>query len=217
MHIKMSCEYDGAKFYGFATQRNKRTVQGDLERALSKYFGTPIKVVGAGRTDKGVSAKGQVISLLCPRPTDLAEMTESVNKTLKDIRVYDAELRDKFNARSDAKSKVYAYKIKSHADINKINAATKYLVGKNNFAAFTCDLRDKSPVKTIYSIYIAQDGDEITFTIRGDGFLKHMVRYIVATLLTCPQDTEKILLSRDNRLAPKPATAKGLTLLSVEF
>lgn len=235
MHLKITCEYVGTRFAGFQTQVGQRTVQSELERALGQYFQTPVKVVGSGRTDAGVHAVGQVISCLCPRDdVNLYQLLLGVNTYLPaDIAVTKAELLPKFNARSDAHAKTYVYKcyvsptrsplrdatyhqLYKPVDVAKIRAQAAQLVGTHDFTAFCTALGDKNPVRTIYSLDVKADGDELWFIVRGNGFLHNMVRIIVGTLLG-GQDVAAVLKSRDRRTAGRTAPAKGLTLLSVEY
>lgn len=235
MHLKIVCEYLGTKFSGFQTQIGKRTVQGELERALSQYFQTPIKVVGSGRTDAGVHAVGQVVSCLCPREhVNLYQLLLGVNALLPaDVSVRDAVILPKFNARSDAHAKTYIYKcyvsptrsatrdqtyhqIYKPVDVAKLRAQAAVLVGTHDFTAFCTEVGDKNPVRTIHSLDIKTKDDEIWFVIRGNGFLRNMVRIIVGSLLS-GKDLQKVLDSRDRRTAGQTAPAKGLTLFSVEY
>lgn len=249
MHIKMTVEYIGTGFYGFQSQAGRRTVQGELEDAVSKYFGSAVKIVGSGRTDAGVHAFGQVISFLLPESADTANrgqflyrLCSGVNKFLPaDISVKNAELCDKFNARSDAISKTYIYKcfvgeqrsasrdaayhqIYKMPDIALLRSACQYFVGGHDFTAFAAELGGRSPNRIIYEFEVEQHGeDEIWFTVRGNGFLKNMVRIIVGTVLGAaegkftPADIGRILSSRDRRRAGATAPAKGLTLYNVEY
>jgi tRNA pseudouridine38-40 synthase len=248
MHIKMTVEYVGTKFHGFQAQAGKRTVQGELQKAISKYFGREVKVVGSGRTDAGVHAFGQVVSFLLPVEVEsggegkfLYRLCSGVNNFLPaDISVKNPEIMAKFNARSDAKSKTYIYKcfvgenrsaardefyhqIYKMPDIGKLRQAAEYFVGVHDFTAFCGEKNDRNPTRTIYECRVELHGDEMWFTVRGNGFLKNMVRIMVGTLLSvaenkfAPADIEKMLLSHDRHLAGSTAPAKGLTLHSVEY
>ncbi|MBQ7973922.1 MAG: tRNA pseudouridine(38-40) synthase TruA [Clostridia bacterium] len=236
MHLKIQCEYLGTKYAGFQSQIGQRTIQNELEKAISRYFATPVKVVGSGRTDAGVHAVGQVVSCLCPREDiKIYQFLLGVNSYLPaDIAVTAAELLPKFNARSDAKAKTYIYKCYVSAvrhpafdsdhwqlykpvDIEQLRAQAQVLVGTHDFTSFCAELRDKSPVRTIYSLDIqTPTPQEIWFVIRGNGFLHNMVRIIVGTLLQKP-DVARVLAARDRRQAGKTAPAKGLTLYRVEY
>ncbi len=236
VHLKIQCEYVGTKFAGFQTQKGQRTVQEELEKAISHYFAVPVKVVGSGRTDAGVHAVGQVVSCLCPRDdVKIYQFLLGVNSYLPaDISLTAAELLPKFNARSDAKAKTYIYKcyisptrhpardvdyyqLYKPVDVEHLRTQAAKLVGTHDFTAFCAELRDKSPVRTIYSLDVQTPvPDEIWFVVRGNGFLHNMVRIIVGTLLD-GRDVASVLASRDRRRAGKTAPAKGLTLFSVEY
>lgn len=211
-------------------------MQAELEKAISRYFNTPVKVVGSGRTDAGVHAVGQVISCLCPREdVKIYQFLLGVNSYLPaDIAVTAAELLPKFNARSDAKAKTYIYKcyisptrhpardVNYHqlykpVDVARLRAQAALLVGTHDFTAFCSDIGDKSPVRTIYSLEVQTPApDEVWFVVRGSGFLHNMVRIIVGTLLD-GRDVAAVLKSGDRKQAGKTAPAKGLTLYSVEY
>jgi len=236
VHLKIQCEYVGTKLAGFQTQKGQRTVQEELEKAISRYFDVPVKVVGSGRTDAGVHAVGQVVSCLCPREdVKIYQFLLGVNSYLPaDIAVTAAELLPKFNARSDAKAKTYIYKcyisptrhpardvdhwqLYKPVDVDRLREQAAQLVGTHDFTAFCAELRDKSPVRTIYSLDVeTPTPDEIWFVVRGNGFLHNMVRIIVGTLLD-GRDVKSVLNSHDRRRAGKTAPAKGLTLFNVEY
>lgn len=236
VHLKIQCEYVGTKYAGFQTQIGQRTVQHELEKAISHYFNTPVKVVGSGRTDAGVHAVGQIVSCLCPREdVKIYQFLLGVNSYLPaDIAVTAAEILPKFNARSDAKAKTYIYKcyvsptrhplfdvdhwqLYKPVDLERLRTQAAVLVGQHDFTAFCAEIGDKSPIRTIYSLDIqTPTPNEIWFVIRGNGFLHNMVRIIVGTLLE-KKDIAHILSLRDRRLAGKTAPAKGLTLYSVEY
>ena len=236
VHLKIQCEYVGTKYAGFQSQKGQRTIQNELEKAISRYFATPVKVVGSGRTDAGVHAIGQVVSCLCPREdVKIYQFLLGVNSYLPaDIAVTAAETLPKFNARSDAKAKTYVYKcyisavrhpsfdvdhwqIYKPIDLERVRTQAKVLEGTHDFTAFCAELRDKSPVRTIHSIDIqTPSANEVWFVIRGNGFLHNMVRISVGTLLE-KHDVARVLDSRDRRQAGKTAPAKGLTLYSVEY
>lgn len=236
MHLKITCEYVGTKFAGFQTQRGQRTVQNELEKALSRYFNTPVKVVGSGRTDAGVHAAGQVISCLCPREdVNLYQLLLGLNSYLPaDLSVTQAATLPKFNARAAAKRKTYQYRcyvspyrsalrdcdhvqLYKAPDIANIKRQAALLVGTHDFTGFCSDLGDKNPVRTLDAVTVTTPTpDTLYFTITGNGFLHNMVRIIVGTLLD-GKDVTTVLQTRDRRTAGKTAPAKGLTLLSVEY
>ena len=210
MHIKMTFGYNGSGFGGFASQPGTRTVQGELEAALSHVFKTPTKVVGAGRTDKGVHATGQVISFLLPKEFESipdSELKTKISATIpRDITIVKIEKKEKFNARQEAKSKTYIYKYKlkkpiTANDLALIRAQTEKLIGTHDFSKYCKDKNPKTPVRTIHTIDITHTDREITISIRGKSFLKCMCRMIVGSLLNLGG----------------AAPADGLTLHSVEF
>ncbi|MDR0383898.1 MAG: tRNA pseudouridine(38-40) synthase TruA [Christensenellaceae bacterium] len=232
MHIKLEVEYLGTGFFGFQIQPNKRTVQGELEKTLSKYFRTEIKVVAAGRTDGGVHAFGQTVSFLyvndkIPDKDWLYKFTNSINSFLPDdMSVKNAEIKDKFNARQEAKSKTYVYKcyVSPHRsatrdpfylqlykmpNIEIMRSEAKKFEGSHDFSKFTTEIENKNPRRTIYNFDIEVRGDEILFIIKGRSFLKRMVRMLVGHLLN-------IALSKSSN-CPNTAPAKGLVLQLVEY
>lgn len=236
MHLKIQCEYVGTQFAGFQTQKGQRTVQEELEKAISRYFAVPVKVVGSGRTDAGVHAVGQVVSCLCPREdVKIYQFLLGVNSYLPDdVAVTAAELLPKFNARSDAKAKTYIYKcyvsptrhpvrdidhwqLYKPVDIAQLRQRAAQLVGTHDFTSFCAEVGDKSPVRTIYSLDVQTPApDEIWFVVRGNGFLHNMVRILVGTLLD-GRNVVAVLNAHDRRRAGKTAPAKGLTLFHVEY
>jgi len=178
VHLKIQCEYVGTKFAGFQTQVGQRTVQHELEKAISRYFDTPVKVVGSGRTDAGVHAVGQVISCLCPRENvKIYQFLLGVNSYLPDdVAVTAAEVLPKFNARSDAKAKTYVYKcyisptrhpardvdhwqLYKPVDVERIRTQAAKLVGTHDFTSFCAEVGDKSPIRTIYSLDVQTPAD----------------------------------------------------------
>ena len=251
MVYKFTCEYIGTNYCGFQRQKNGRTVQEELETALSRYFGHEIKLVGSGRTDAGVHAKGQVCSCGVEgekSAVNLFKLCAAVNSFLPtDISVREFEVDPKvigaksFNARAHAKSKIYVYKcyisefrsslreqffhrIYKQPNIETMRIAAAALVGTHDFTSFASADTDKiNKVRTISSLDITQSADEITFRVRGDAFLKNMVRIIVGTLLEVGNgklkttDIAKILAGRNRNLAGSTAPARGLCLESVEY
>jgi len=221
MHVKLTLSYVGTNFRGFQTLAGARTIQGELERAISAYSGTKTAVVAAGRTDAGVHANGQVVGFLLPQ--NLAQLpTESLLRDLNnifppDIRAKKIEIMDKFNARQAAKSKTYIYKtyfgkpdrsrdlfylrLLQKPNITNARTLAKQFSETSNFSHL-CPDPDRNPICNI-SIDISQrNGDEIWLTFIGDRFLKHMVRILTAKIL-CLNTT----------IAPP----RGLTLENVGF
>ena len=249
--FRFTCEYIGTNFCGFQRQINGRAVQSELEAALSKYFKQPIRLVAAGRTDAGVHARGQVCSFSVEKLLERAsefKICSAINAFLPpDVSVRDfvvdpaIEGAKSFNARAHAKAKTYIYRCyvsphrKPTLDINHhqlytmpniddMRKAAGSLVGTHNFKSFCSEHTDKTNFdRTIFSLEVVENDGGFSFIIRGESFLRNMVRIIVGTLLevgygkiTLAQFA-KILTARDRKTAGPTAPAKGLTLESVEY
>lgn len=244
----MILQYEGTRYQGWQKQENSdNTIQGKLESILSKMAGEMVEVHGAGRTDAGVHAKGQVahFKLYSNQVADKTEdeIMEYINRYLpEDIAVISLkEAGERFHSRLNAIGKIYQYRIinskvphvfdrryvhvvEKPLNLEKMRMAADILVGTHDFKAFTSTKRGKkSTVRTIESIDIQKKGDEITLTYKGDGFLYHMVRILTGTLLEvgllekAPESIVEILASLDRKNAGLLAPAKGLTLLEVLY
>lgn len=246
--FKLTLAYDGTDFVGWQRQASGRSVQALLEDALSPIEGVPVTVIGAGRTDAGVHALGQVASVCLTHPIGAPELRRALNATLPpDVRVLAAETaQDGFNARYAARSKSYRYHIicddiigpfdrrfawhrPEPLDVAAMRRAAQCLRGRHDFSAFqsagsgvasavrqiTVSQLDASPV--------SKAGLEIIYDVRGDGFLRHMIRAIVGTLVEIgadrlkPDAVEEILASRDRHMAGPTAPARGLFLTGVYY
>lgn len=244
MNYKLTIQYDGSRYDGWQKQGNTdNTIQGKLEEVLSRLAGEPVELHGAGRTDAGVHALGQVASVRLKGQRDPAEVMEHLNRYLpEDIAVIAAErAEERFHARLNATGKIYRYalrlgsvpdvfrrryqyRVDTALDVAAMRAAAARLCGTHDFRAFCANKRyKKSTVRTVTAIDIAEDGAELTLTFCGDGFLYHMVRILTGTLLEVgqglrrPEEMEEILSSRDRARAGKTAPAQGLTLVRVEY
>lgn len=242
--FRFTCEYNGAPFHGFQRQANAPTVQAELELVLFKYFNQKITLYASGRTDAGVHARGQVCSFVADGVhSEMFKIASAVNSFLPpSVATRDWQIvPPDFNARFDTKAKTYSYKtyINRHRsplsdpyalqlytvpDVGAMRGATKCLVGEHDFSAFTTVKNEKeNRVRTVYSLEINCNENEIVFFVRGNGFLKNMVRIVVGTLLDVgygkltAADMPRILESRDRTLAGKTAPAHGLCLESVEY
>ncbi|MDD6154570.1 MAG: tRNA pseudouridine(38-40) synthase TruA [Eubacteriales bacterium] len=249
----MTIEYDGTGFSGWQRQPGKRTVQGLLEESLSRLMGTEVLVTGVSRTDAGVHALGQraVFEGDFGIPTD--RIPVALNSILKgrslrpsensDLRIVRAEdVQESFAIRGDSKGKEYrylirnsrdmsvfernrVYQVKEPLDIERMRRAASYITGTRDFICFRAAGAnpDVSTVKTIYSLDVDRDGDLITITVRGTGFLYNMVRIIAGTLVDVgagrmePDFVEKIIESKDRRLAGHTAPPQGLYLVKVFY
>lgn len=244
--FKLTLEYDGTDFNGWQIQANaERTVQGELEKVLSKIFKKKrVVVIGSGRTDKGVHARGQVAHFRVDTEMSTKELLPALNYNLPyDLAVVKAEEADgAFHAQLSAKSKVYSYTILNRSiqsplnrrdsvffpgkiDLKRLRDEAKLLVGRHDFTSFAnVDLsRRCDAVRTIQRLDVKKKKDHIVITIEADGFLYKMVRNIVGTLLGVATgrfssgSVEKMLKAKDRRAAGKAALPQGLCLEEVKY
>ena len=244
MNWRLILSYDGSRYNGWQKQGNtENTIQGKLEQVLSRLMEQSIEVQGAGRTDAGVHALGQVASVRLPGKWDPRQLQEKLNEYLpEDIAVLEAApAEDRFHARLSARGKTYRYEIRigtvpdvfrrkyqwqlaDQPDLEKMRAAAAQLIGTRDFRSF-CGNRQfkKSTVRTVESIDIQQDGADLTITFRGDGFLPYMVRILTGTLVEVglgkipAASIPEILAAKDRMAAGPTAPAKGLTLVEVRY
>ena len=209
-NLRLILQYDGSDFFGYELQPGKRTIRGELEKALKKIYGCLIKVHSSSRTDAKVHALGQVISFKPPFEIPLECLPSALNSVLpEDIRVLRAEKAEKRKKVFDAKAKTYEYLIfngevmpphlrrfvwhvKPKLDLSAMRRSAKVLVGRHDFSSFcAAGGDDKNFVRTIYKIMIRKKlvriwGLEkvpvISLVFVGDGFLYKMVRNMVGTL-----------------------------------
>jgi tRNA pseudouridine38-40 synthase len=241
--LKLTVAYDGTAFAGWQMQANQRTVQGLLEEALLAIEGTRVVVHAAGRTDAGVHAAGQVISFSLTSPIPCDALVRALNVRLdRDVRVMTAEEAPaRFNARFDARQKTYHYAIYSakvvppplrhfvwHVpqplDVTAMNAAAGALIGEHDFAAFQASGSDVITTRRelAASRVVFRDGQTV-YEVTGTGFLRHMVRNIVGTLVDIGrgrrpiEDMTRVLHSRDRAQASATAPPQGLTLVRVDY
>lgn len=240
-NIKIEIEYDGTDFHGWQFQPELRTVQGDIQNALKKIFRDDVTVFGAGRTDTGVHARGQVANFLIEHPMPVLTVKAALNGNLaKDVRIISAEEVDQsFHARYDAIRRHYSYTIttqekaidrqylwcyKSALDIEKIQRASQYLLGEHDFSAF-CLADEKMQHYRCFmeEIRWEQNGTLLILNIAANRFLHNMVRIIVGTMInvgrgfTQAEAIPHILESRDRSNAGPTIPAKGLCLEKVYY
>jgi len=242
--FKLVISYDGTAYHGWQRQRSERTIQGEIEKALSTMTGEPVKLAGSGRTDAGVHAIGQVASFKSSAGLSPKIYAKGLNSLLPaDILIKACESASpNFHARYDAKSKIYQYRIlnrdmpsimkrhyvwhiKRALDVAAMKGAAAQIVGQHDFKAFEGSGSPRS--STIRNVVRADVTrpvqDCVLFTIQADGFLRFMVRNIVGTLVdvgsgtTAVNDTQAILLSKDRHLAGATAPARGLFLVEVLY
>jgi tRNA pseudouridine38-40 synthase len=241
MKIALLVAYDGTDFHGFARQKSARTVQGSLEEKLSLLLRAPIETVGAGRTDAGVHASGQVVSFASDSEVDPAWVQMRLNKLLAPEIVVRAaaEVSEDFSARFSATRREYEYRIyRAEApdpfrdrftlwvpgplSISKMRAAARALIGEHDFSSF-CRRGEGSMIRRLRSIRLVSKGDELTVKIEADSFCHQMVRSIVGLLLEvgagkrASEDVGRALRARNRNAAGPVASARGLHLLNVRY
>lgn len=241
MRYKMVIAYDGTFFHGFQRQKNYNSVQETLEKNLTEILKTPVVIKGAGRTDAGVHAVGQVVhfdSVQVIPPKNLMKITN--RKVYPHIRIEDVEVVDEsFHSRVSATKKEYRYVVSigefspfqanyrhffhNHININDIKKAMKYIEGTHDFKSFSKNHVITNTIRTIENFELDVEEDILTFRIVGTGFMYNMVRIIVALMLKVgegklkPEDIEMILDGKDRKYAPYVAPPQGLYLWKVYY
>lgn len=249
----MKVSYDGTNYNGFQTQRDGRTIQDHLEKAINMLTGEDVKIIASGRTDAGVHAYGQVFNFLSLSSIPVQRWPMALNTRLPaDIVVREAvEVSELFHSRRSAKRKTYRYTVNANQfidvfqrhtqfhhhgrlDIVAMKSAIKYFIGTYDFTSFASRRSTKtSHVRTLFDAYIevdesmcrssSSDQGVIHAYITGSGFLQHMVRIIMGTLLEVgegkksPEDIPGIIAALDRSQAGPTAEGKGLTLWDVEY
>jgi tRNA pseudouridine38-40 synthase len=238
--IRITVAYDGTPFHGWQVQPGLPTIQGILEEVIGGMEKTPVHVAGSGRTDAGVHALAQVAAFTIENPIPPDNFLRAVNRLLPaQIRVLSAEVVDpRFHPRFDAIAKTYQYRIvrtpvcspfewqwvHHHPyplDEEAMIRAAQRLEGEHDFTAYAAaddrDAEGKSKVRTIFESRLARAGGQLIYSVRGSGFLKHMVRNIVGTLIEVGRrNIAPDALPGVDKCGPT-APAKGLTLVSVEY
>lgn len=235
----MIIEYDGQGFYGWQIQPKMRTVQGALSKSLSTILREKIKLIGAGRTDAGVHAYGQVANFNTKNRMNPESIRKSVNSILPyDIYVNEASyVPDEFNSRYDAKSKVYIYRVlqkraplrryyawqvKYKLNIESMNQAARYLIGQQDLSSFTVELKNNNLVRVLKAGW-RQEKNELVFKVEADRFLNKLVRMMVGRMVEIgrgrfsPEVVVELLQERKKGLATPTAPAHGLFLLEVKY
>lgn len=242
-NFRITIQYDGTNYHGWQIQPNGRTVQGELRRALSILDHRPVTVYGAGRTDAGVHAEGQVANFFFERDFDLRELRDAINGNLdRDIRVLEViPVSDSFNARHSAKQKTYRYRIwtgdvispfayrfvhhyRTGLDVREMRRASEAIIGAHDFSAFTvANSEAEDHFRTLTRLDIEETANEISITVSADGFLRYMVRTVVGTLIEVGRgkriatSVAATLESCDRANAGPSAPANGLTLVRVDY
>jgi tRNA pseudouridine38-40 synthase len=239
-NLKLTVEYDGTEFVGWQFQKNGRSVQEEIERALSQISRTEIKIVGAGRTDAGVHARGQVAHGNIELTTDIKEFQKSVNAILpEDVVVRKMEIvNDGFHARYSAKRRRYRYFIRRYPtaidrkycwqlfqelDLGLLQLCAVEMLGEHEFRSF-CKESDIDHYRcTVFkSQWIAAE-DMLTYEIIANRFLHGMVRALVGTMVDVGRRHleidifHRIFAAQDRSQAGMSAPAKGLFLEEIEY
>ena len=242
-NYKLTISYDGSRYYGWEHQPDKDTIQGKLESVISKLTETETEVIGAGRTDAGVHAKGMVANAVITTNLSEQELKDQINRYLPDdICVTDLKIAaERFHARYKAVGKTYRYtcyygenkpvfdrkylyRLDQEPDLEKMIKAAGYLTGEHDYASFCSNPKmKKSTVRIVDKIEIKKKSGYITFTYHGTGFLQHMVRILTGTLLEVgygkrtPESIPELIEAMDRKLAGFTAPAQGLCLISVDY
>ena len=242
-NIKLTFAYDGSNYHGFQYQKNALSVQQAVEEKLALILGEPVRISGAARTDKGVHAYQQVVTFRSCSRIPVERIPVALNGILpKDIVILTAQVMPgDFHARFSATGKRYCYRIlnsphpdpfeRNHAwrieeplNVRRMNRAIKTLVGEHNFAAFQATgSAARSPVRTLYKTSCRRQKQWVELEFVGNGFLYHMVRNIVGTLVEVGlrkrshDSFVETLLRCDRKLAGPTAPASGLYLMEVFY
>lgn len=244
MNYKMIIAYDGSRYYGWEHQPNTElTIQGKLENVLSVMTGNEIEVIGAGRTDAGVHAKGMVANAHMDTDMSEQEICDYMNRYLPDdICVREVRVAsDRFHSRYNAMGKTYCYTCyigdlkpvfnrkyvyipDKKPDVELMKKAAAYLVGEHDFKSFCGNPKmKKSTVREIYDIDISVSGSYLNLTYHGSGFLQYMIRILSGTLLEVgigkrsPESMKELIELKDRSKAGFTAPAKGLCLIKVDY
>lgn len=242
-NLRLDICYDGTRYRGWQRLSGvENTIQGKLETLLSRLLGEQIQVYGSGRTDAGTHARGQVVSFHCQSDMSCLEILEGLRRYLpEDIGVYSCRnVSPRFHARLNALKKTYRYRIWNSdqpcvferkyvyifpqpLDLKQMQFAANQFLGTHDFSAF-CGNKNmkKSTVRSIERFTIVREGNELVFTVTGNGFLQHMVRIMVGTLLETglgdrTPDSIPELFGGVRSDAGPAVPACGLCLMEVEY
>jgi tRNA pseudouridine38-40 synthase len=243
MRIALALEYDGSRFLGWQTQPGGGTVQDALQAALAGIAGAAVQVTCAGRTDRGVHAREQVVHFDTAAARPDSAWVRGANALLPEsvAVLWAAAVPEDFHARYSAIARTYRYVLLNrpvrpalaarhagwyHAplDVAAMRDAARQLVGEHDFSAFrAADCQAKSPVRTLHALDVQARGERVDFVLRANAFLHHMVRNIIGTLIYvgngrhAPQWAGEVLAARDRGRAAPTFAAEGLYLERVEY
>jgi tRNA pseudouridine38-40 synthase len=244
--IRIALAYDGTDFHGWQVQPELPTVQGTLEAVVAQIEGGFVRVEGSGRTDAGVHASAQVAAFSIQNPIPAGNLKRAMNRLLPfSVRVLNAEeVAPDFHPRFCARAKTYEYRIwrgevcspferryvlhhPYPLDVGRVAEAAEVFAGEHDFSAFAAsDARDEeggSKVRTVFCSQAEAAAERLTYRVRGSGFLKHMVRNMVGTLLEVgkgnldAEGVRALLAPGVTGKAGPTAAARGLFLVGVEY
>ena len=248
-NLKLILSYDGAEFSGWQVQPDAGTVQGTLASAIGRITGEKVLPQGSGRTDAGVHALAQVVTFVTESSVPIQNFVKALNDILPaSVRVlHVAEMPGEFHARHSARGKTYRYRMYRSSicppflaryvwhypytlDEEAMARAAALVVGEKDFTSFAAvdpergrEGEQVSNVRTIFSSSWERSGDELIYTVRGSGFLHHMVRNLVGTFVLVgrgtlqAEDVTRIIEARNRSAAGATAPASGLYLVEVEY
>lgn len=243
-NYRMKLAYDGSRYQGWEKQKTAdATIQGKLEAVIERMTGTYAEVIGCGRTDAGVHAKAMIANAKFETDKDIKEIQAYLNHYLpEDIAVLEvSEVSERFHSRYNATGKTYCYTcyigdvkpvfdrkyvyvLEEKPDIKKMKRAAEYLMGTHDFASFCANKKKKkSTVRTVDKIDITEENGYLRLMVHGDGFLHHMVRILVGTLLEVgfgkrtPESMRELLEAKERAMAGVTAPAQGLCMMSVDY
>jgi tRNA pseudouridine38-40 synthase len=243
MRLRMVVEYDGADYSGWQIQPDRPSIQGALEHAIRTITGETVRVEGAGRTDAGVHARGQVVAFSLATEPELYPLQRGLNAlcgpgiVVREI----APARDGFDPRREARRRTYEYAIDNRPwpspfrrryawhirrslDRDAMAEAAAALIGEHDFSAFrAADCDAESPIRRMFTSVVDADGGDLVYRVTATAFLRHMVRTIVGTLVEVGhgersvEDFARLLVERDRRRSGATAPPHGLCLVRVEY
>ncbi len=242
-NLRLDICYDGTRYRGWQRLSGcDNTIQGKLEQILSRLLDESIEISGSGRTDAGTHAKGQVVNFHCNSGMPCDEILAGLRMYLpEDIGVYSCKnVSERFHARLNAKTKTYRYRLwnsqkpcvfdrkyvyvfRDPLDVDQMREAAKAYIGTHDFSAFCGNKKmKKSTVRTIHDFRIDNVGNELHFTVTGNGFLQHMVRIMVGTLLEVGSGARTVesipaLFGAERADAGPAVPAAGLCLMEVTY
>ena len=241
--IVLGIEYDGSRFLGWQTQPGGGTVQDALEPAIAAIAGAPVSTIAAGRTDRGVHARGQIVHFDTQAARPASAWVRGVNALLPDAVavLWAREVESEFHARYSARSRTYRYELLNRdvrpaldaarvgwfhlrLDVEAMRAAARLLIGEHDFSAFrSAECQAKTPVRNLHELMIEACGERIDFVLRANAFLHHMVRNIVGTLVYVgkgkhpPQWVGDLLRAKERSKAAPTFGPEGLILEKIEY